>query len=495
MNTSERAFNPLLRLYEAPAFWAGLATVGGIAAILVSPALLALLLGAIALVSLALYSPFALLAATLVLAPLRTLIQTEAPLPLPLDIGQLLVALFAAVWALHRGLHRQRIITLDYTVLALPLVAFVLVGMMSWWWTHSLAASIAESIKWLTILIAAAFIHANADNGRWRIFVGAVVAAAAANAVVGIYIFFGGSGADHLAIGGRFFRAFGTFGQPNPFGGFMGLTLPLALLMALDHARRWLQRRQQGDAALGLSYAAASLLISAALIMSWSRGAWLAASVSLVVVLVLLPRRLWQRAGLLVTAVAIGAGVWISDVLPRAITERITSAAAEFFAFDDMRGVDITSENYAVVERLAHWQAALNMAEGHPFGVGLGAFNAAYEAHRLLNWPLALGHAHNYYLNVLAETGMIGLIVYLMLLGSLLGFAVYSARHPSPSLRCLAFGLTGSWMYLAIHSILDNLYVNNVFLHVGVLTGLTYWLYQQTAMRSQTVTHGHGSTL
>ncbi len=49
------------------------------------------------------------------------------------------------------------------------------------------------------------------------------------NALIGLYEFFGGSGALVLLIDNRFSRAFGTFGQPNPFGGFMGLLAPVAL--------------------------------------------------------------------------------------------------------------------------------------------------------------------------------------------------------------------------------------------------------------------------
>ena len=72
-------------------------------------------------------------------------------------------------------------------------------------------------------------------------------------------------------------------------------------------------------------------------------------------------------------------------------------------------GVDISPTNYAVVERIAHWQAALNMAETAPcLGVGLGKYDAIYAEHRLLNWDDSLGHAHNLYLNLLAEGGFLG---------------------------------------------------------------------------------------
>ena len=33
-------------------------------------------------------------------------------------------------------------------------------------------------------------------------------------------------------------------------------------------------------------------------------------------------------------------------------------------------------------------------------------------------------------------------------------------------------GLLGTWTHLAVHSMVDKLYVNNLFLHLGVLLGL-----------------------
>lgn len=493
MNTSERASRPDAITLKAIA-WAACAVGAGIVAVWLPPEQLLLILGVGALIALTLYTPFALFAAMLVLAPLRTLVQTESPLRLPLDIGQMLLLAFVGVWVLHRSLYGRPIFQLRSTPwLVLPLAAFIAIGVASWLWTYQLSASIIESLKWLSILLVALFTYAHVGNGRWRLFAAAVVIAAVANALVGIYIFFGGSGADHLAIAGRFFRAFGTFGQPNPFGGFMGLALPLSLMLALNFFQHWTKHRAAVYALATIVSAIAVLLISAAIVMSWSRGAWLASAASIVVMLLLWPRTGWLRVGLLIALPVGGITLWTADLLPPAITERITSAATEYFAFDDVRGVDITSENYAVVERLAHWQAALNMAQAHPFGVGLGAFNAAYEEHRLLNWQQALGHAHNYYLNVLAEVGIIGLIAYLGTLATWFWGALKGFVHPSPLIRNLAIALVGSWTYLSIHSILDNLYVNNVFLHIGVLVGLSYWLYQQATSRSQMEKYGHGA--
>ena len=38
--------------------------------------------------------------------------------------------------------------------------------------------------------------------------------------------------------------------------------------------------------------------------------------------------------------------------------------------------------------------------------------------------------------------------------------------------RALAVGLTGAWVYLSTHMLVDNLYVNNTHLMIGALLGL-----------------------
>jgi len=492
LTTSKHVYNTLQsRSVPQQLLWAAAAALIGLSMAVLPPFTAFLLLGILTLFGLSVYQPFALFAALLVLAPLRVLILTESPLQLPLDIGQILLLAFVVLWSLHRRLQYKPVLTLRLTLTALPLGLFALWGMLSWLWAASLSAAITESIKWFVILIMSMFVLHHAKAGRWRLFTFVLVVAAAANAIVGIYIFFGGSGADHLAINNRFFRAFGTFGQPNPFGGFMGLILPLSLAMTWDYSRLWFQRRYAAYGLTALMGFVSTGLIVAALVMSWSRGAWLSAAIAVFVMAVLLPRRAWQRVVLCLILISAGLLVWSVDLLPAAITQRIASSTEEFFAFDDVRGVDITVDNYAVVERLAHWQAALNMAQAHPLGVGLGGFNAAYEDYRLLNWPQALGHAHNYYLNVLAETGIIGLALYLVFQGTALWLAFKGRSHVSPSVKSLSVALVGAWIYLAFHSLLDNLYVNNVFLHVGVLLGLTFWVYQQSVLTTTTEYHGN----
>jgi O-antigen ligase len=440
-------------------------------------------------------SPAAALAIMLVLAPLRALIATESAFRLPLDIGQLaftgvLASVFTARIVRGRG-WRIAAPHIGRPVGLWPaLLGFIAITGLTGFTALSFSSWLTEWLKWVQIALLVLVCGTLRASWRWLLF--GLVVAGCVNAVIGLYQFFGGSGALHLLVNDRFFRAFGTFGQPNPFGGFMGIIAPVAAAMSLGAVRAawavWQRERRIASAALleAAGYGAAFGLLAAALVASWSRGAWLAFAASLLVVAFAWPRRIAWGAAVVVCAAVFGAGAWAGGLLPASITDRLASAAADTFNITDVRGVNITPENYAVVERLAHWQAALNMARKYPFlGVGFGGYEAAYEGFRLLNWPFPLGHAHNYYLNLLAETGAVGLAAYLVLGGCAVSVAWRARAHPSSRASAAAVGILGSFAYIAVHSTTDNLYVNNLFLHIGVLFGVLSVLYTDVSHSGQ----------
>lgn len=430
-------------------------------------------------------TPLSMLVILLTLSPLRSLIATESGLDLPLDIGQLLLLLYFGVWMAARINSRKPWLAMQPSVplaAALGLTAVFAVGA---WHNASLSHWLREWLKWVVIsLVIWNMTLSYSRSWRWLVY--ALLLSAAANAVVGLYIFLGGSGADHLVILGRFFRAFGTFGQPNPFGGFMGIALPLGLMTALSQipviVRVWRAKRQLSLAptlVLALS-GLASLLIVAALLASWSRGAWLGMAVAILIMLLALPRKFVHGLVLTMCLAAMFGLAWTTGLLPSSIVGRLASSVSELVSVSDVRGVAISPWNYAVIERLAHWQAAVNMATDSPLlGVGLGGYEVVYDRYRLINWDQPLGHAHNHYLNMLAETGILGLAGYLAFWLVIVRLTLSLRRHPDEFSRYVAVALLGCWAYIAVHSLFDNLYVNNLFLHIGVLLGVLAILQRQ----------------
>lgn len=194
------------------------------------------------------------------------------------------------------------------------------------------------------------------------------------------------------------------------------------------------------------------------------------------------PKKLWQGVALLAVAGLLFFGGVRTGIVPASVTERITSFSGDL-RFGDVRGVGINDANYAVLERLAHWQAALDMARDNIwFGVGFGNYEPVYDTYALLNWPYPLGHAHNYYLNILAETGVWGLAAYLLLWTAVFFQTIRQLRQLDWPVRGIALGLLGAWTAVTVHHLVDKLYVNNIYIHLGVMFGLLQLLeYERRA--------------
>ncbi len=421
-------------------------------------------------------SPLFSVLVMLMVAPMRMLILTEAPLALPLDMGFIVLGLVLLTWLIAQVPQNGRVLCVSWNRVYIPLIGFLVATGATVFNALSVGVWLSEWLKWIIVFALVIFVL---NVGHWEWFIFAYVLAGAANAVIGVYIFFGGSGALHLLINDRFFRAFGTFGQPNPFGGFMGMIAPVAVMMTYAYGQLILNdwhklRRVRWDRPLAFGfYGCASLLVVSALVMSWSRGAWLGFGVSILAMVFTLPRKLWQSVMLLIIMTASLLVLWHSGQIPATISDRIASATTEIFTLDDVRAVDVTPENYPIIERLAHWQAALNITHDHPWlGVGFGNYEIAYDQYRLLNWRDSLGHAHNYYLNILSETGIVGFIVYLSMIGYMLYVTWESRKYPDIVGRSVIIGVIGVLVYSTVHSLTDNLYVNNVFMHFGTLLGV-----------------------
>lgn len=449
-------------------------------------------LGILISIPLAIQSPHILLMFLLVLSPLRTLIATESAIQLPLDIGQILMMVYLSSWIVTVIYQRITFKQTDVSILIKILALVIIVFGFNVWSATSVSSWLTEWLKWCIIAVFVWHIQVS-EKYTWTWLIFAFLLSAVANALVGLYIFFGGSGADHLVILGRFFRAFGTFGQPNPFGGFMGIALPIAIMLTFSHLMMlWDKFRHKkpifsnSKAILLILSGLTTLVLLAGLITSWSRGAWLGFGVSVIVMAFAIPRKLSTSLSVTIGIVIVAFGLLVAGLIPQSIVSRITTAATDFITIDEIRGVDITTVNYAVVERIAHWQAALNMTEANPVtGVGLGNYEIVYNEYRLLNWKEPLGHAHNYYLNILAETGIIGFLVFMIFWIVVFYITWHTRQHPDPIARAIGIGLLGSWTYIAIHSLFDNLYVNNLFLHIGLLLGILAILNRQV---SQTIT-------
>jgi O-antigen ligase len=84
------------------------------------------------------------------------------------------------------------------------------------------------------------------------------------------------------------------------------------------------------------------------------------------------------------------------------------------------------------------------------FGVGWNAFSMAYPAYQTIMKDYWIGQAHNDYLQVLLDGGLLGLVLVAALLALVFRAALARAAHDP-----LGLGLLGALLAFALHEIVD----------------------------------------
>lgn len=214
-------------------------------------------------------------------------------------------------------------------------------------------------------------------------------------------------------------RIAGPLGDPNYFAQILLMLVPLALLLAWDaggrrgDSRRGLPTEARSGARPDgrrrlLAYGAAGLM-TAATVMTYSRGGALALAV--VVALAFLWRGLEVREVLAALALA---GLLVV-ALPSGFLERLTTLEQVLPGTETLHP-DSSFEKRRLVTRVA-WEIFLD----HPvLGVGAGNYTVLYDryadrvgsAAREYDDPTEAHYPHNLYLEVGAETGLPGLLVF-----------------------------------------------------------------------------------
>ncbi len=214
-------------------------------------------------------------------------------------------------------------------------------------------------------------------------------------------------------IGGR---VVSVFSNPNILAVYLLMVLPCAWMGFFREEEGWRARRRS---------LAVALVGSACLLLTWSRGAWLAGMIELLFVVIFSGRRP-LAAGLLASPFAICLLPWI----PANVGKRFLS----------IRDLGESSVRY----RLQTWRGVGEAMLSHPFGVGSGevAFRAAYLPHAVSGTETVM-HAHQLFLQLGLEVGLVGVFVFLLFLWLLLRRVVRDGDRSGGALAVLGVILMG----------------------------------------------------
>ncbi len=274
----------------------------------------------------------------------------------------------------------------------------------------------------LYFLIATALVS---PSRIWRL-IGIAVAAGVAVAIAGLagYLLHRGVIA---AEGVR--RLAGLYPSPDNLALYLDRPLALAGGVAL-----WTSGRRRN------LYVLACLPMAAAILLTFTKGAWVAILATCALAGLLVS---WK----LVLAALGGAAVIVAAALATQVRRLVT-----LFQF----GAGSTTGR-----RLLLWRSAWHMARTHPLqGIGLDNFLYQYQRYRLPGAESEpfLSHPHNLILDFWLSLGLLGL---LWLGWALLTIATVARRligEGDQEMRALALGLTASLVVAAIHGLVDNSY-------------------------------------
>ncbi len=188
--------------------------------------------------------------------------------------------------------------------------------------------------------------------------------------------------------------------------------------------------------ALRLAAMAGALLLPFLMLLTQSRGGFLGLLVFLIFLLANQRRRL--RTALLVGV----GGLVVASAAPDSVWKRF-SGLTKVTNTDDLGEVD--SEGSAV-QRYEIWKVARAIIADHPVGgVGLGAYPYAHfvyaQSSRFKKTAQGYRDTHSTYLHLLAETGFVGLGLFVMIVLSTLYHAERIRRRAPAALRSEAMQL------------------------------------------------------
>lgn len=243
--------------------------------------------------------------------------------------------------------------------------------------------------------------------------------------------------------------ATGTYGNRNHFAGLLEMALPFAFMYPVSIWRRAGRRQLPARAAAGVCAAlGAAALIFLGILCSFSRMGLIGCLGSLACLSALAFRQGFRRRRRWLAAAALGAAsvAGAASLTPIRFIERFGKISAKAPAEADLR-----PQLWRDTTRLiaAYWTV----------GCGLGAYEPAFTKYKVVDPSGAYDYAHNDYLQILAELGVIGSLLVATFLYAVVTRSLHRLGHrfgPDPLTAAAMAALAA----IIIHSLTDfNLYI------------------------------------
>ncbi|MFA6383566.1 MAG: O-antigen ligase family protein [Parcubacteria group bacterium] len=221
-------------------------------------------------------------------------------------------------------------------------------------------------------------------------------------------------------IGGHdYLRAFATFPDPHMFSFYLGLALPLAVSLYSSLRKK--------------TYLIFAAVIFLADLLTFSRGGYLGLIAGLI---------------FLVLYFAINKKISIKKILVGFILAIVAFVSVIISPVGQRFASSFNAEEGSNIGRYENWSQAINIIEDNPLGVGIG--NYAYKIDPTANYRTPI-YAHNLYLDIAAETGIINALIFVLILIFSVRRFILKAKKDS-----VYFGGAAGLVIFSAHSIFDT---------------------------------------
>ncbi|MGE0132050.1 MAG: O-antigen ligase family protein [Blastocatellales bacterium] len=258
---------------------------------------------------------------------------------------------------------------------------------------------------------------------------------------------------------------FGPFVNHNHFAGYVEMIAPIPAALILRRAVR-------GE--FSFLYGFATVMMGLAVVMSLSRGGMISLVAGLMFVAAFgikpaanesfgVRRRggyspsnplkwpvAFSRIGAMVVMVfTIGVGVWW--VGADSVIKRMQKGELVM----DAPSKDPAKETFFQSRGWIWRDTAAMIRENWVTGIGLGAYHTAYPIYSTRDGTLVVSQAHNDYLQILADGGILGAVIALWFIFLVARDTVRASRHGNPLMAGMAVGAAGGLFALLVHSLFD----------------------------------------
>lgn len=240
--------------------------------------------------------------------------------------------------------------------------------------------------------------------------------------------------------------------EPLYFANYLLIPLAVALALFLSRASRWRP----------IALLACIVLGSLNLVLTVSRGGYIAYAIMLLLLGIIYLKQLLQPKILITLLVSI--------TLVGFIAFRFFNAGAQLEQFVNHVTDLFGGASYA--ERVETSDLAYQIWAEHPLvGIGPGGFGPVASYHPLIEPSNGYKIVNNEYLELLAETGALGLACFIIMIVVILVRSVKALRHGTdPFLRATVFALTIAYIGILVqYNTFSILYIMHIWCTVGLL--------------------------